>query len=333
MTRPARAGSPAEVPGAPRHYRIVRNPSAGAKGGISTNACTPEELCAIAERHGLGQDIVEPATEDEARRAVDRAVADDVDVVIAAGGDGTVGLVAERLLDSDTAVAILPLGSVMNLARSLGVSRDLEEAAAQIPGGTIRTIDAGEAMTADGGKVRFFEAGSVGMNAAIFREAARFDDGDWASILRTVWVALRYRPARMRLDLDEGTVRTRALMVTVAIGPYTGVGMTVAPAARMDDGQFDVRVFRGFSKWELIRHLASIAFGRRRYAPHVSTYRSAKVRIRSAHPLPARADGTDLGTTPVTFRTLPGALRVVVPAEPQPASGGSSAGTSGRRRM
>ena len=318
MTTPASEGSrpaPAAPAPAERRYRIVRNPSAGAKGGISTNGCTPEELCALAERHGLGEDIVEPATEDEARAAADKAVTDGVDVVVAAGGDGTVGLVADRLLGTDAAVAILPLGSVMNLARSLGIPRDLEPAAALIGGGAIRAIDAGEATTADGRAVRFFEAGSVGMNAAMFREAARFDDGDWASILRTVWVALRYRPARMRLDLDEGPVRTTALMVTVAIGPYTGVGMTVAPGARMDDGQFDVRVFRGFSKWELIRHLASIAFGRRRYAPHVSTYRSATVRIRSRHPLPARADGTDLGTTPVTFRTLPGALKVVVPAE------------------
>ena len=97
------------------------------------------------------------------------------------------------------------------------------------------------------------------MNAAIFREAARFDDGDWVSILRTIWVALRYRPARMRLELDDDVVETRALMVTASIGPYTGVGMTVAPDAKVDDGRFDVRVFRGFSKWELLRHLFVIA--------------------------------------------------------------------------
>jgi diacylglycerol kinase (ATP) len=312
VTTPAQAGpGPAQ---AARRYRIVRNQAAGSKGGISTNTCTPEELCALAERHGLGDDIVEPENEAAAKAAVDAAVADGVDVVVAAGGDGTVGLVAERLIGQKPAVAILPLGSVMNLARSLGIPRDLETAAGLIPDGVIRTVDAGEATTSDGERVCFFEAGSVGMNAAMFREAARFDDGDWASILRTIWVALRYRPARMRLDLDEGTVRTRALMVTVAIGPYTGVGMTVAPAARMEDGRFDVRVFRGFSKWELIRHLAAIAFGRRRYAPHVSTYRSADVRIRSAHPLPARADGNDLGMTPVVFKTLPQALRVVTPA-------------------
>lgn len=296
-----------------RRYRIIRNAAAGTKGGLSTNGCTADELGSLAERHGLGQDIVETPDEDAARAAVRAAVADGIDVVVVAGGDGTVGLVAEGVLDSPTALAILPLGSVMNVARALDIPRDLEAAAALIPGSGIATIDAGEAEAADGRRVRFLEAGSVGMNAAIFREAQRFDDGDWASILRTIWVALRYRPARMLLELDEGIVRTRALMVTVSIGPYTGAGMTVAPDARLDDGRFDVRVFRGFSKWELVRHLVSIAFGRRRYTPHASTYRSAAARISSAHPLPARADGIDLGTTPVTFRTLPGALRVVSP--------------------
>jgi diacylglycerol kinase (ATP) len=296
-----------------RRYRIIRNPAAGTKGGVSTNSCTADELCSLAERHGLGQDIVEPPNEEAARAAVRAAVADGVDVVVAAGGDGTVGLVAEGILHSPTALGILPLGSVMNVARALEIPRDLDAAAALIPDSGIATIDAGEAEAANGRRVRFLEAGSVGMNAAMFREAQRFDAGDWASILRTIWVALRYRPARMLLELDEGTVRTRALMVAVSIGPYTGAGMTVAPDARLDDGRFDVRVFRGFSKWELVRHLGSIAFGRRRYAPHVSTYRSATARISSAHPLPARADGIDLGTTPVTFRTLPAALRVVSP--------------------
>ena len=112
-------------------------------------------------------------------------------------------------------------------------------------------------------------------------------------------------------------------MVAVANGPYTGAGMTVAPAARLDDGRFDVRVFRGFSKWELIRHLAGIAFGRYRYAPHVSTYRAARVRITSVHPLPCRADARDLGTTPIEFRVRPAALRVVVPHRSRAVPSGS----------
>ncbi len=134
--------------------------------------------------------------------------------------------------------------------------------------------------------------------------------------MRGVWVMLRYRPARMTLHLDDRRVQTRALMVTVANGQYTGIGFTIAPGARLDDGLFDVRVFRGFSKMELLLHLWKIAFGRRRYSPKVSTYRSSRVLVESVHPLPCRADSHDLGTTPVVFTARRGALRIVAPPPP-----------------
>ena len=89
--------------------------------------------------------------------------------------------------------------------------------------------------------------------------------------------------------------------------------------------RFDVRVFRGFSKPELLRHLASIAFGRRRYAPHVSTFRAAAVRVTSVHPLPTRADSHDLGNTPLEVRLRPAALRVVSPELPAACPDGLSA--------
>jgi diacylglycerol kinase (ATP) len=93
-----------------------------------------------------------------------------------------------------------------------------------------------------------------------------------------------------------------------------GAGFTVAPDAELDDGRFDVRIFRHWSKRELVRHFVSIAFGRRAYVPHVTTERAARVRISGARPLPARADSRDLGTTPVEVRLRPAALRVVAPA-------------------
>lgn len=295
-----------------RRYRVIRNPAAGAKKGPASNGLSADDLLALLARHGLGSDVIETANEDETRREARRAVRDGVDVVVAAGGDGTIGTVAEALLDTASALGVLPLGTVMNVPRMLGLSRDIEEAAAQLASGTVRCIDTGQA---DGRT--FYEAASVGMNAAMFREANRFERGDWLSIVRTIWVALRYRPARMWIELDgREVVRTRALMAVIANGPYTGAGMTVAPDARMDDGRFDVRVFRGFSKLELIRHLASIAFGRRRYAPHVSTFHAAAVRVTSAHPLPTRADSHDLGTTPLEVRIRPGSLRVISPERP-----------------
>jgi diacylglycerol kinase (ATP) len=305
-----------------RRIRVIWNATAGSKSRVTAIRPGREEMLDLLARHGLGDELVETATPEEATAQAHEAAVAGYDVVVAAGGDGTIARVGDALLGTDTALGILPLGTIMNIPRMLGIPRELEPAAAIIAGGTIRPIDIGQAP----GRA-FYEAGSVGMNAAIFREAQRFDDGDWSSILRSIWVAVRYRPARMEIRLDDRTVRTRALMVTVSNGPFTGAGMTVAPAARLDDGRFDVRVFRRFSKWQLIRHLVSIAFGRYRYAPQVSTYRSQRIWVSSVHPLPCRADSHDLGVTPIEFEVRPGALRVVVEA-PTAAGAGAAPASS-----
>ena len=296
----------------PRRIRVIYNPSAGFKAGLPTNRASADEIRELMARYGLGDELVATESEEDAAGAAREAARAGYDVVVAAGGDGTAGTVACEILGGQTALGILPLGSVMNIARMLEIPRDLEAAAAIIAGGETHIIDVGEAK----GTI-FFEAASVGMNAAIFREAQRFDAGEYRSFFTGLWVAMRYHPARMRIELDDGMVRTRALMVTVANGPYTGIGFTVAPSARLDDGKFDVRVFQRFSRWELVRHFGAIAFGRRRYSPKVRTYRSARVRIESVHPLPCRADHHDLGTTPVDFVVRKAALRVVVPHAPR----------------
>jgi diacylglycerol kinase (ATP) len=293
--------------------RVIVNASAGSKGGLPTNTTATADVEAVLDQVGIEAEVVQSASASQASRLAAEAVRKRYPAVIAVGGDGTMGVIASELLGSSTALGVLPGGSVMNIPRMLGVPRDLAAAATVLATGVVRKIDVGEARGQP-----FFESASVGMNAAMFREAQRFEDGDRMSILRAFWVAFRYRPARMQIELDDGIIRTRALTVTVSNGPYTGTGMTVAPDARLDDGCLDIRVFEHFSKWELIRHFASIAFGRRRYTPHISTYRSRFARISSRHPLPARADSRDLGTTPVEFRVLPSALEVIVPPDGLP---------------
>ena len=262
------------------------------------------------ERHfpDLGAELIVTASEEEAVAATREAAAAGYDVVAAAGGDGTVGTVACELLGTETALGILPLGSVMNVARMLGIPRDLEEAAAIVAEGEARAIDVGEAK----GQI-FFEGGSVGLNAAVFREAQGADAGRYHSLLAALWVLIRYRPPRMILHLDDRVLTTRALAVSVANGPYSGLGFAVSPAADIDDGKLDVVIFSRFSRAELIRHFVSIAFGRRRFTAKTATYRSARVRIEGVHPLPCRADAHDLGSTPVEYAIRPGALRVIVP--------------------
>ena len=288
--------------------RVIWNADAGNKGGLPTNRVGEPELRQLMARHGLGDELISSDSEDAARQAAEGAVRDGYDGVIAAGGDGTVGLVADALLETATALGVLPLGSVMNIARMLGIPRELEGAAAIIAAGKTRRIDVGMADDRP-----FYEAGSVGINAAIFRDIAAVDEGDYAGLGRAIFTAFRYRPGRMTVDLDGERIETRALMVSASNGPYLGAGFTVAPDAQPDDGLLDVCVFRHFSKLDLFRHFLSITMGRRAYSPHVRTYRSARVRISSHRPLPARADSRDLGTTPVDFEVRRQVLAVFAP--------------------
>ena len=304
------AGHPHESLPSARRIRVLVNPNSGVKGGIPTNRTSEEDVRAAlaAARSDLCDEVVVTDSEEAAIAATRDAVDRGYDAVIAAGGDGTIGAVARELLGTRTALGILPLGSVMNVARMLDIPRELEAAAATVAAGHVRTIDVGEAK----GQV-FFEGGSVGLNAAVFRQAQEVDAGRYGALLSALWVLLRYRPPRMVLHLDDRVLTTRALAVAVANGPYSGLGFTVAPAAEIDDGKFDVVIFSRFSRTELIRHFAAIAFGRRRFTARTATYRSARVRIEGVHPLPCRVDAHDLGVTPIEFVVRPGALRVIAP--------------------
>jgi diacylglycerol kinase (ATP) len=307
------ASSDAQDAGPSKRIRVLVNPQSGAKAGFSTNTAAEEEVAAVLREHlpELGDDFVVTRSEEEASAAARDAVARSYDVVVAAGGDGTVGTVACELLGTETALGILPLGSVMNIGRMLGIPRDLAAAAAIIATGEARVIDVGEAK----GQI-FFEGGSVGLNAAVFREAQGVDSesGRVRALLAALWTLIRYRPPRMIIHLDDRVLTTRALAVSVANGPYSGLGFTVSPGAVLDDGKFDVVIFSRFSRTELIRHFASIAFGRRQFTAKTATYHSARVRIEGVSALPCRADGHDLGSTPVEYVVRPGALRVVAPA-------------------
>ena len=310
-------------PGTPPRIRVIWNPDSGSKGGVPTNTVNEEKLRDLMARHGLGDELIASKSEEDAVRCAREARELGYEIVVGAGGDGTVGLIANELLGSETALGILPLGSVMNICRMLGIPRDVEEAAAILAAGHTQRIDVGFTEGQP-----FYESAAVGMNAAIFGQLARADHGHYRAIGRAAWIAFRYRPARMTIQLDTGAdVEHRALLTTVSLGPYSGLGFTVAPEARLDDGLFDVTVFRHFSKFQLIRHMASIAFGRRAWSPHTYVYRSAKVRIDGARLLPARADSRDLGTTPVEFSLRPRALKVVAPdTETRPSEDGRAPG-------
>jgi diacylglycerol kinase (ATP) len=290
-----------------RRILVVWNPEAGSKAGLPTNGTTEPELRDIMARHGLGTELYESPSEAAALERVDAAIASGYDVIVGAGGDGTVRSIAFRLLDRSTALGILPLGSAMNIARSLDIPRDLDQAAEIIATADSRSIDVALARERP-----FLEIASIGATAEILEQAHHVDEGHFHALLTMVWNGLRQRPVRVEVTVDGQRYRAHPLTLAVANSPYTGLGMTLAPDARIDDGLLTVVLYSGMSPLGLARHLIAVIGGRQPKS-RLRSYTGREVTVTSASPLTIRVDSEDGGATPITFGIRPGALRVLAP--------------------
>ncbi|HEY6353745.1 MAG TPA: diacylglycerol kinase family protein [Burkholderiaceae bacterium] len=301
-----------DVRGLRRPAVLVFNPNAGRKLGVETNAGSADEVQAALRAEGIPFD---PQPTERAGHATDlarQAAAEGRELVIAAGGDGTVNEVAHGLANSQTALGLMPLGSIMNVARTLWVPRDLAGAARAIAGGKVLAMDMGRS-----GDHFFLEAAGIGLDAGLFGYFERLERG--AGRFRTIRAALRFLrqlgSPRITLEYDGSRLETRAPMVSIANGPYVGAAYAIAPDARIDDGLLEVVIFRHTSIPRVLLHLALIAGGRPVPPPSQARtlrVRSARVSKRHGRPLPVHVDGEPIGVTPAQFEVAPAALRVIV---------------------
>ncbi len=231
------------------------------------------------------------------------------EVAAAFGGDGIVGAVAGALHDSDGRLAILPGGRGNDFARTLGIPRDAAEACAVIVAGRERTIDLGEA----GGRP-FVGIASCGFDSDANRIAnATRVPGDLAYLYGALRALAGWQPVRFELELDGISSVHVGYNVAAANGRQYGGGMVLAPGAELDDGRFDVVTVAAVSKFQFLRQLPKVFKGAHVGNPEVDVRRARELRIAADRPFQLYADGDPIADLPAVVRTLPGAVRVLVP--------------------
>jgi YegS/Rv2252/BmrU family lipid kinase len=251
------------------------------------------------------------------------AVDDGATTLVVVGGDGTVHEVVDGLLKAELAnrvdLAVLPLGTGKDFARSLRIPSRFDAAVAAARDGEIRTVDAGRATyaTADGEAQAYFaNFGGAGISGAIARranETSKALGGKVSFFWATLAVFSRWKPAEMRIEIDGETREARLLEALAMNGDYTAGGMWVSPESAPDDGSFDIVLIGDFSKREFTTTFPKIYRGRHVGHAKVEIVRAKELRVDAAEPLPIVLDGEQPGTTPVRFELVPRALRVRVP--------------------
>jgi diacylglycerol kinase (ATP) len=235
-----------------------------------------------------------------------------LDAIVVAGGDGTLARTIGMALALDVPIGIVPLGTFNDLARTLAIPLELEDACAVIASGHTRTIDVARVN----GTYYVTEA-SIGFSSRLARLQKVYDKqrfGFFATVASALG-ALRYmRPFHAEVSYDGKRVHLKAVQLTVANSNHFGGFITVEDAA-IDDGWLDlysVEVDRITRVASVVRAMIS---GERRGAEGVRTLRSRAFDVTTRRWHHITADGEPAGTTPARFEILPGALRVFVPSE------------------
>ncbi|MDI2131912.1 diacylglycerol kinase family protein [Yinghuangia seranimata] len=272
---------------------------------------------------------LETTVDDPGAGATRRALDEGVDLVLVAGGDGTVRECAEALAGTGVPLAVVPSGTGNLLARNLGLPIDLADAVHVAVHGRDRPIDLGgiESDEPDAGHRYFTAMAGIGLDAAMVADApdALKKKVGWPAY--AVSGARHLRDARMRVTLriDDGPpITRRARMVLVGNVGALQAGMQLLPGAEPDDGLLDVVVFApyGMTGWA---HATLRVIGRRRRDEQQAAARQRRwrpiehftgrtVEVETARPEPRELDGDPIGPgTRMVVRVRPGALIVRVP--------------------
>ncbi|MGI8679460.1 MAG: bifunctional phosphatase PAP2/diacylglycerol kinase family protein [Jatrophihabitans sp.] len=305
-----RPSAPSLAVAIPRRALLLVSPGAGA------HADLPAARAALVD---AGIEIVGDFTVHDMAEVAAAARGDEPPLVIAAGGDGTVGLAAGAIAGTSAILFALPLGTSNDVARSLGLPPDAVEAAQGLAGYRVCAIDAGR-VEVDGRKsCTFLNATTVGLNVAFAELATSASMRDRFGGLTYPIAAARavrgYEPFDCEVEHDGRTQTYRVVHLSVSNAPVFGglFGMRV-PGASINDGLLDVIIVERLSLARLALAVADTLVGRHRPVHGVHAMRVRTLRVtgtNGAQNQEVAVDGEVLGTLPVSLEVAPAAVRVV----------------------
>lgn len=294
---------------------IVVNPAA--RGGA--NAAVGDAVLRRLTDAGWTAALRVPQSPEETRALL--SAARDVDAVIVAGGDGTVGIALQQLAGGPVPLGIIPTGTGNDFATSFGLhTLDVDAAVDTVLAGNTSTVDLGIARTDDGRPTAFASVLATGFDSLVNDRANRMR---WPRGRRRYDIAILIeylRLRRLRYDvswIDEhgvrGSERAVLLMASVANSRSYGGGIPISPESDPRDGVLELVTVRPAGRLRLLRVLAKVFAATHLGEPEVRVLRIREATIAGETDVRGYADGDPVGALPLHVQVQPGALRVFSP--------------------
>lgn len=302
-----------------------------------------DDVVALLRRCGWSVTLRETKKPSEATELARNAVNRGAKVVIAAGGDGSVSEVANGLLNTEVALGVLPVGTTNSWALQMGIPAlnpmlpgtklfkliaDLEERIERpLPTnyyrkvllGAAQVLVEGHTVLVDVGEVSgryFLMWAGIGLDAAITESISWKEKralGSWAYVFSAIESGYRHSSTDVCLKLDGEVVKASTPLIVVSnIQLYGGV-MAIGAKACVNDAKLDVCVFKGGGFFAFAQHAINVLSHRHLQDPKIEYYQCSEIVVESACSLPVHLDGDPFTKTPVSIRTIPSSLKVIVP--------------------
>lgn len=290
-----------------RRARLIYNPTSGRE---EMRRRLPDILQRLDEG-GIETTVHATTGEGDATRAAIDAAQRGYDIVIAAGGDGTIYEVVNGLADQEhrPELGIFPLGTTNDLSRALGISRQWEDYCDLVLRGESRPIDVGRAND------RYFIniAGGGSLTELTYEVPSRLKTmiGQLAYYFKGVEKMVNLTPMQLKIDA-EGQDPIEGEFMIFLIGNTNSVGgfEKLMPDARIDDGLLDVIALKKCNLAEFIRVVSMAQRGDHFNDPNVLYFRTRRLEVTSPNNVLLNLDGELGGKLPGVFEVLPHHLRV-----------------------
>ncbi|MBA8838606.1 lipid kinase [Ochrobactrum sp. RH2CCR150] len=235
----------------------------------------------------------------------------DHDLVVIGGGDGSLNAAAEGLMETGMPLAILPLGTANDFARTVGIPADPVEAARQLVAYDTHPIDLGEVN----GHL-YFNVASIGFSAELAQQLSADAKKKWGKLgygLVAARILMRSELFTAYLEHDGMTEKITTLQVSVGNGKFYGGGMAVEKDAAIDDGKLDFYSLEVDHWWHLLRLLPSLRRGTQSKWRDVRAFPTTEVIIRTKKPRAVNTDGELSTWTPAHFKLHRQAINALIP--------------------
>lgn len=258
---------------------------------------------------GLDWDEIHPDADAAAAAIAQRGV--DYDLVFVAGGDGSLNGALPGLLAADRPMAVLPLGTANDFARSIGLPPDPRPAAELLLDGIEHRVDLGEVNGS-----LYLNVAGIGLGPEVTERLDADVKQRWGPLaypraLMSAWRDMRPFAATVLVDGAPRTIET--LQISVGNGRHYGGGAVIDRDATADDGLLVLHSVDPMPLARLCAHAWALSRGRARDTPGHMVAEARRIAVHTREPLPVTADGELLATTPARFKVVPRALRVLVP--------------------